>query len=98
MIFDVTKPLPQRIEFGGKKYALDLSYNKVLDVYALMREDKLYDEEKNAFALALLVKEKYPPPMIIKKIFDENKMDIVIHLAAIAGVRLSIEIHFCIKK
>lgn len=71
MIFDVTKPLPQRIEFGGKKYALDLSYNKVLDVYALMREDKLYDEEKNAFALALLVKEKHPPPMIIKKIFDE---------------------------
>ena len=27
----------------------------------------------------------------IKKIFDENKVDIVIHLAAMAGVRLSIE-------
>lgn len=71
VIFDITKPLPRRIEFEGRKYALDLSYNRVLDVYDLLREKELLDEDKTAMALAILVKEKNPPPMILRKIFDE---------------------------
>lgn len=71
MIFDITKPLPRRAEFEGKKYALDLSYNRVLDVYALLREKELFDEDKTAFALAILVKEKNPPSRLLKVIFDE---------------------------
>ncbi|MBE6855883.1 MAG: hypothetical protein E7500_00425 [Ruminococcus sp.] len=71
MIFDITKPLPRRVEYNGKKYALDLSYNRVLDVYALLRDNELFNEEKNAFALAILVKESNPPLELLKLIFDE---------------------------
>lgn len=71
MIFDITKPLPQRVEYKGRKYALDLSFANVLDVYSLFRNPELFNEEKTAFALAILVKESNPPHSLLEKIFEE---------------------------
>lgn len=71
MIFDITKPLPRQVKFEGTSYALNLSYNRVLDVYELLREKELFDEEKTMFALAILVKEKNSLPGLLNYIFDE---------------------------
>jgi len=70
-MLDITRPLPRRIEFEGRKYALDLSFNRVLDAYRLLREPELFDEEKARFILALLVKESHAPPQMLQKLFDE---------------------------
>lgn len=71
MIFDISKPLPTRTEFKGKNYALDLRLATVLKVYDILHNAELDTDEKNDIFLALLVKERNPPPELLKYVFDE---------------------------
>lgn len=71
MKFDLTKPLPTRVSFKDRNYALDLSFANVMKIYDLMKCDELISEEKCALMLAVLVKEKNPPPELLDIIFKD---------------------------
>lgn len=71
MRFDLTQPLPEKIEFAGRTWTLHLSFDIVLRVFALYKDDVLYAGEKQELALTLLVKEKNPPWAILEHIFEE---------------------------
>lgn len=71
MKFDLTKPLPQKTEFGGRTWTLRLSFDNVLQMYSLLRDDVLFSSEKQELALMILVKEHAPPAALLQHIFDE---------------------------
>jgi len=71
VIFDISKALPNKTVYNGKTYRLNLTLSNVLKVYGILHEDEILSEEINAFALALLVKEKNPPPLLLEHIFNE---------------------------
>ncbi|MBR6616322.1 MAG: hypothetical protein IKL00_00415 [Oscillospiraceae bacterium] len=71
MTFDLTSPLPKETVFLGKRWKLRLSFDVVLRVFALYRDEVLYGTEKQALALALLVENSNPPTELLEHIFEE---------------------------
>ncbi|MBQ7003371.1 MAG: hypothetical protein IJN57_05320 [Oscillospiraceae bacterium] len=71
MMFDLTRPLPDSIVFEGKRWRLRLAFNTVLEVLALLKDPVLFDREKQTLALAMLCRDKNPPPDLLSAIFDE---------------------------
>lgn len=55
-MINITKPIPESIIFRDKKYMLNLSYDNVLNVFELFKDDVLFDYEKIDMALTMLVK------------------------------------------
>ena len=52
--------LPDRVVYGDREYALDLSFRKVLAVGDLMDDDCIPEESRLRIALDLLVKDRHP--------------------------------------
>lgn len=48
-------PLVTTVEFEGKEYPLDLSFDNVLDVFDILSDENLFPEEKMNMSLELLI-------------------------------------------
>lgn len=57
-MFKLNEPLLDSIEFDGKIFNLDMSFDNILDVFDVVRDDELEPEEKIYTSLSLLIGEE----------------------------------------
>lgn len=72
-MISISKPLTDFVEYGGRKIKLNISFDNVLKMYNIFKDDFLNQEEKYKFALAILCKSrKLPPVSALDLIFKEQ--------------------------
>lgn len=65
------QPFLREIEWRGKRYRLNLAFDRVLSAMDLLEEQTLFEEDRVRAALGLLVRGKPPrSPELLKAIFD----------------------------
>lgn len=69
---DITKELPKKIEHKRKVYKLDMSFDNILNVFEMFKDDILLENEKILLAVNMIITNKNVKydDELIKKIFD----------------------------
>ena len=60
-MINITKPLTDYVIYKGKKIRLNISFDNVIKVYDIFKDNFLLDYEKAQYALALLTEERKLP-------------------------------------
>ena len=72
-MINITKPLTDYVIYKGKKIRLNISFDNVIKVYDIFKDNFLLDYEKAQYALALLTEErKLPNIKALDVIFKEQ--------------------------
>lgn len=72
-MISLSQPLTDFVIYNGKRIKLDVSFDNVLKMYDIFKDDFLNQQEKSEFALAILCKSrKLPPVPILDLIFKEH--------------------------
>lgn len=72
-MIDISKPLTDFVDYGGRKIKLNISFDNVLKMYDIFKDDFLSQKEKYEFALAILCKSRRLPPVsALDLIFKEQ--------------------------
>lgn len=74
-MIDIAKPLTDYVIYCGKKYKLNISFDVVLKMYEIFKDDFLTDSEKAQFALALLVRGKKMPEITALDVIFREQID-----------------------
>lgn len=74
-MINIAKPLTDYVIYCGKKYKLNISFDVVLKMYEVFKDDFLTDSEKAQFALALLVRGKKMPEITALDVIFREQID-----------------------